>query len=322
MAIVTWDGQISSVCEKVGFLGGRNDSGRCSNWKNQSGYRANLPARLVWSQSDNVAFARSYMPAAQLLSGGAPTTARPRFYLFSGSQASTILLGNERELRLDPGQIVLLKMDQVLRWSIERPYVASSVIISEALLDDACPNYKALLGQPLDHPFGLERPLDELMRASAQALESDCFEGSGDQLAQAMLRIITLAKPVVEATDFATGRRSVDVRCDQIKGYIERNYSDPNLSIGSIAKRFGLSARYVQIAFATLKTTPSDFIRQMRIREAARMLSDQRYKGRAITEIAFACGFNSSAYFSTEFRRVMHLSPRAFRALPHEWLPQ
>jgi len=46
-------------------------------------------------------------------------------------------------------------------------------------------------------------------------------------------------------------------------------------------------------------------------------LGAQEWKaGRSITEIALACGFNSSQYFATRFRRRFKMSPRQFVSKP------
>jgi AraC-like DNA-binding protein len=43
------------------------------------------------------------------------------------------------------------------------------------------------------------------------------------------------------------------------------------------------------------------------------MLQNPAMSARTITSIALSCGFNSSAYFSTEFRRAYGMSPKRYR---------
>ena len=60
--------------------------------------------------------------------------------------------------------------------------------------------------------------------------------------------------------------------------------------------------------------TPLEFLTQCRVEAAAECLRSQ--PTRNITEIAFACGFQSSQYFATVFSRHIGQSPRAFRSQP------
>jgi transcriptional regulator GlxA family with amidase domain len=61
--------------------------------------------------------------------------------------------------------------------------------------------------------------------------------------------------------------------------------------------------------------SPMDYVIRKRVHRATRLLGDPGPKP-SITEIAFACGFNDSNYFTRQFRRVMGSPPRNFLALP------
>ena len=56
---------------------------------------------------------------------------------------------------------------------------------------------------------------------------------------------------------------------------------------------------------------PMEFLNQCRLEQAAREL--RRCPYRAITEVAFEFGSNSSQYFATSFRKYYHISPKAFQ---------
>jgi AraC family L-rhamnose operon regulatory protein RhaS len=55
-----------------------------------------------------------------------------------------------------------------------------------------------------------------------------------------------------------------------------------------------------------------EFLNQCRLDRAAQQLRDKT--GESITDIALACGFNSSQYFATRFRQRFHVSPSRFVA--------
>jgi len=55
------------------------------------------------------------------------------------------------------------------------------------------------------------------------------------------------------------------------------------------------------------------YLRSIRLAACARLLRDPACRDRSITQVSFDCGFNSSAHFSTEFRRMYGLTPRDYR---------
>ena len=62
-----------------------------------------------------------------------------------------------------------------------------------------------------------------------------------------------------------------------------------------------------------LETTPSRFIRSVRVECAARLL---REGADSVTEVAYSVGFESLSYFSRSFRERFGASPSAHLASP------
>ncbi|MBV9395786.1 MAG: helix-turn-helix transcriptional regulator [Methylobacteriaceae bacterium] len=60
----------------------------------------------------------------------------------------------------------------------------------------------------------------------------------------------------------------------------------------------------------TLGVTPHQYLVRCRIKRAARLLADRE---RAITDVAFDCGFNDLSNFIRTFGRAAGMSPRTFR---------
>jgi AraC-like DNA-binding protein len=97
-------------------------------------------------------------------------------------------------------------------------------------------------------------------------------------------------------------------------GYIRTNLGEPGLRTSSIALALRVSPRSVQSVFERLATTASGFILQNRLDRAAACLVDAPGR-QSITDLAFACGFSDSAYFSKCFSRRFGVSPRDYRRL-------
>ncbi|GMV83294.1 MAG: hypothetical protein AMXMBFR7_44780 [Planctomycetota bacterium] len=84
-------------------------------------------------------------------------------------------------------------------------------------------------------------------------------------------------------------------------------------NLDEMAAQCGLArTRFTYYCRELTNTSPLEHLNHLRVQAAAELLrSDPR---RSVTEIAFACGFQSSQYFATLFRRLKGCSPRAFRA--------
>ena len=74
--------------------------------------------------------------------------------------------------------------------------------------------------------------------------------------------------------------------------------------------RFGRS-RFADYCRQITNLTPAEYLTRCRIENAKRMLLHD--SGTNITEIALSCGFQTSQYFATVFKRHLGLTPREFR---------
>lgn len=93
--------------------------------------------------------------------------------------------------------------------------------------------------------------------------------------------------------------------------YLDAQYSDPELSLEAVARHVGLSRTYLSSLFEKETGTGySEYLNGLRIREARRLLKTSSLK---IYEIGERCGFNSVEYFSRLFRRVVGMTPAAYR---------
>lgn len=85
------------------------------------------------------------------------------------------------------------------------------------------------------------------------------------------------------------------------------NPASPSL----IAERLGISTRQLERLFGRyLNSTPKHYFTEMRLRRAQNLLVQTE---QSITEIAMACGFQSTSHFSKVFRGFFGRSPLAHR---------
>lgn len=96
----------------------------------------------------------------------------------------------------------------------------------------------------------------------------------------------------------------------QMADYIYRNYTH-KLTLHEVAQAGGVcKSKCCQIFKKYLRKTPGEFLMAYRLEAAAHML---RTTAQSVTEIAYACGFNSPSYFTESFRREHGCTPRHFR---------
>jgi AraC-like DNA-binding protein len=98
-------------------------------------------------------------------------------------------------------------------------------------------------------------------------------------------------------------------RLHAIKSHIAQHLPASDLSITAVATAHQLTERYVQRLFEADGTTFSIFVRNQRLARAYRLLNDPRQAGRAISAIAYECGFGDISHFNRMFRRLYGMSP-------------
>ncbi len=98
-------------------------------------------------------------------------------------------------------------------------------------------------------------------------------------------------------------------RLMQIREYILRNLHRRDLTVELVAKRAGISHRYLQALFRSEETTFRDFVRNQRLERAYARLADPGSSHLNISEIAFSCGFGDLSYFNQAFRARYAMTP-------------
>ena len=99
---------------------------------------------------------------------------------------------------------------------------------------------------------------------------------------------------------------------DRVMDIIYKNLKDPSLSVDMIAAEVGMSRVHFHRKMKEIVgQTPHDFIRQLRLERAARLLATGDMN---ITEVIYACGFANASSFSTTFKNVYGLTPSEYMA--------
>ncbi|MEI6872030.1 MAG: PocR ligand-binding domain-containing protein [Verrucomicrobiota bacterium] len=93
--------------------------------------------------------------------------------------------------------------------------------------------------------------------------------------------------------------------------FVEREFRDPALSLSQAASHAGLSPAHFSNVFR--RTTGINFVRFIQTRRVTEAKNQLSKTQDSITEVCFACGFNSLTHFNRVFRAFEKLSPSQYR---------
>lgn len=93
--------------------------------------------------------------------------------------------------------------------------------------------------------------------------------------------------------------------------YMEKNYSNPNLSIVDIAQHCNVNANYLCGTFKSVTgETINHYINNMRIENSKKLMLETN---KSIADISKLCGFNDAKYFCKVFGKYAKSTPTSFR---------
>ena len=97
---------------------------------------------------------------------------------------------------------------------------------------------------------------------------------------------------------------------DRVMKVISANLDNPKLTVEMVADEVGISRVHLHRKLKELTNqTSRDFIRNVRLRKAAEMLTEKKY---AISELSEVVGFSSPASFATAFKNLYGVSPSEY----------
>jgi AraC-like DNA-binding protein len=141
------------------------------------------------------------------------------------------------------------------------------------------------------------------LAAEGAKLDDALRAGLGNQLMDMLAFTLLTSEGDIPAAEGSVKT----ARLRSVQQWIEAHIKDADLSLEKVAGANGMSLRYLHVLFEACEMSVSEWIWNRRLQLAYDGLA--RGGGRSITSIAFDHGFNSSAHFSTMFRRKYGMSP-------------
>jgi AraC family transcriptional activator of tynA and feaB len=169
----------------------------------------------------------------------------------------------------------------------------------------------ALMAQRVDGRQGLGRLASSLLHATFdEAVQVPPPQAL--RVSNSLLDLLALSLNMPEGV----GRLRSDTVLRRVQNDIESNLSDPDLSLKRIAERQAVSVRYLNKLFEREGISTARWIRLRRLERCRRDLESLEHRGRSVSEIAYAHGFNEISSFNRAFKTHFGVSPSSLRHRP------
>lgn len=215
----------------------------------------------------------------------------------------------DKKYTIRAGDIFVWDSTREMRFQVEKTLRKISVQLPLQRLKDWMP--RSWHSIPRKISSGSARGL--LINSHVLSMAKKEFSGSGingDALSEAIIALLVSATKQQLPESRPTLREK---QLKQVKGFIEKNLDNPNLSLTDIASANGISLRYLHWLFESTDKTASQYIIEQRLMRCRQDLLNPLMTGRTVTEIAYSWGFNDPAHFSRRFKEAYGRSPNQSR---------
>ena len=114
----------------------------------------------------------------------------------------------------------------------------------------------------------------------------------------------------IDAAKVAANADEAELAAKLLKA-IEKHIDDADYTVDLLAADIGMSrANLYKKTSLMLGITPNDFIRNVRLKHAAKLLEETTDP---VSQIAMKVGFQTSRYFSLCFRQIFGVTPTEYR---------
>ena len=188
-----------------------------------------------------------------------------------------------------------------------------NILLSRRLLAAMAIDIDAVLLRPLRR-----HPAARMLTHYAQLLRDEIALTSADVRRATVLHMHDLAALLAGAEgDVAHQARTRGVRAARlmaVKQDIAAHFTDPALTIAAVARRKGVTPRYVQNLLECEGLTFTALVLRHRLELAHRLLLDPGKRAQSVGAIAYQVGFGDLSYFNRCFRRHYGGTPSEVRA--------
>jgi AraC-like DNA-binding protein len=250
-------------------------------------------------------------------------TQRPKKLLADGNDdlvlniqetGTTHIAQSGREATADAGMAVLTSNADASAISFPAATCFTSIALPRRLITALAPGAE----DALVRPTRVASPVVPMLLSYIDMLDATGALQAPDLRRSAITHVHDLCALIIgasrEAADIA-GRRGLRVaRLQALKADIADHLVAGEISSTALAKRHGITPRYVHRLFECEGITLSRFVRGLRLERVHRNLTNPLRAEQAISALAYEAGFGDLSTFNHEFRRRYGATPSDVRA--------
>jgi AraC-like DNA-binding protein/mannose-6-phosphate isomerase-like protein (cupin superfamily) len=255
--------------------------------------------------------------ASHAEAGHLPESEHRPFHLLIRLGYGATTLVQEREVTIEPGDMVLLDARREFRLQSRPTTDFLAIGFPEALVARWLPCANDAVAVRLEGRAGWAGTLSAYLRAlDASLLESIDSAFEEELVGEHMLSMLSFALaqrgfPMTDEERVPARDRVLHAR---MCSWIRDNYGNPEVNATVLARHFNVSVRYVHKVFAGAGQgmTFRETLKHERLEAAVRMLRTATVSHTLVAQIAERCGFSDPAYFGLVFRKEFGSSPGTF----------
>jgi AraC-like DNA-binding protein len=223
----------------------------------------------------------------------------------------------DRRLTLGPGDFALF--DSALPYRIA--FLGSNrfdhliIRIPRELLERRCADIPRATGIAVRNTSRLGGLVTPVLKRLTRL--HDANDGIVDGIIDPVLDLLAQSLALTAGLSSTPERRGART-LSHIKRYTVNQHADSELSPAGAASACSVSVRQLHRLFAEDSATFGEFLRETRLQQCRRDLSDLRLARVPIAEVARSHGYRSSSVFTRAFTSRFGIGPRAFRARQQE----
>jgi AraC-like DNA-binding protein len=125
---------------------------------------------------------------------------------------------------------------------------------------------------------------------------------------------IAVKRAIPDRSDFVNDKHDKAFGTIENTLVIEQKFLDPLMSMERLAEEVAMSTSHLSKLINHYSGQNfSDYINELRVNQAKKLLSDKDFSKYTIVSIGLECGFNSKSTFYTAFKKFTNQTPSDFR---------
>lgn len=248
---------------------------------------------------------------------------RPDFFLCLRSEPgpSPISFSQRgREVTFDSATAVLATCNDAMDLRVGDRNRFLQLAVPQARLEELVAGLEDLVARPLDSRSPAMLHLNRFLTLLAATGEAGNDPDLAVHIETTLVDLMALALGATrDAGEIARMRGLRAARLQDILSNIRAGFAEPDFSPDDIARKLGVTPRYVQTLLQEAGSTFTERVLELRLQRARSMLSNPGSDRMKISEISEACGFSEVSYFNRCFRRRFGLTPTAARGRSEPW---